>query len=295
MHMNGLATTTTKFYRHSGKAPILGLILLGLAGSIAVPILGLIYGVLIRVIPFIYISVFIVIGYAYAVSFILSKVAKYGKVRNMILLGLAAFLFGVLADYVGWVSWLAVVAGDPMFLIEFFYPADILYFITVIAEEGAWSISGSTPTGGILYFIWFIEACIVIGGTTYLTITSLSKIPFCEDSDIWADKRTQIGAFTPIANPAQFKQAVSQGNFSPFNDLKPSRPEEMHFTTLEVYECEQCRTFFVLNVNDVTLAINSKGNANTKTKSVLSNLIITPAQLSSLRKLAEPQPEIAGA
>jgi fatty-acid desaturase len=99
--MNEFGTTAAKFYRHSGKAPILGLILIGLAGFIAVPILGLIYGVLIRVIPFIYINFFVVIGYAFAVSFVLSRVAKYGKIRNMVLLGLAAFFFGLLADYVG--------------------------------------------------------------------------------------------------------------------------------------------------------------------------------------------------
>jgi len=293
--MNEFGTTTAKFYRHSGRAPILGLILIGLAGFIAVPILGLIYGVLIRVIPFIYINVFIVIGYAYAVGFVLSSVAKYGKVRNMVLLGLAAFFFGVLADYVGWVSWLAVVAGDPTFLIEFFFPMDILYFITVIAEEGAWTISGTTPTGGFLYFIWFIEACMVIGGSTYLTVTSLSETPFCEDSDAWADKKSQVGAFAPLKNPAQFKQAVTQGNFSAFNELKPARPEDMHFTTLQLYECVQCRNFYVLNVNDVTVTINNKGKADTKTRSVLSNLIVTPHQLASLRRLAEPPPAPAAA
>lgn len=293
--MNEFANTTVKFYRHSGKAPVLGLILIGLAGFIAVPILGLIYGVLIRVIPFIYINAFLVLGYAFAVGFLLSSAAKYGKVRNMFLLGLAAFFFGVLADYVGWVAWLAVMAGDPFFLVEFFFPADILYFITVVAEEGAWTLSGTTPTGGFLYFIWFIEACVVIGGSTYFTLDMLSKIPFCEDSNAWAEKRTQIGAFTPIADPAQFKQAVSQGNFSAFNGLKLSPENERRFTTLEVYECEQCRNFHVLNVNDVTITVNRKGKAEFKTKRVLSNLLLSPFQLASLKKLAEPQPEIAAA
>jgi hypothetical protein len=291
--MNEFGTTTAKFYRHSGKAPILGLILIGLAGFIAVPILGLLYGVLIRVIPFIYINVFIVLGYAYAVGFVLSSVAKYGKVRNMFLLGLAGFFFGALADYVGWVSWLAVLMGDPSFLIGFFFPADVLYIITMVAEEGAWSIKGTTPTGGFLYFIWFIEACTVIGGSTYLTVTALSKTPFCEDSDAWADKKSQIGAFAPLTNPAQFKRAITQGNFSAFNELKPSRPEEMRFTTLELFECVQCRNFFVLNVDDVTVTIDNKGKANTKTKSVLSNLLITPHQLASLKRLAEPPSEPA--
>jgi len=287
--MNEFATSPVKFYRHSGKAPITGLILIGLAGFIVVPILGLIYGVLVRIIPFIYINALLVIGYAYAVGFVLSSAAKFGKVRNMYLLGFAAFFFGVLADYVGWVAWLAVVAGDPFFLVEFFFPADILYFITVIAEEGAWTLSGTTPTGIFLYIIWFIEACIVIGGSTYVTLELLSKIPFCEESNAWAEKKTQIGAFTPIANPNQFKHAVSQGSLSAFNELRLSPDNERHFTTLEVYECEHCRNFHVLNINDVVVTVNRKGKAEFKIKKILSNLLLSPFQLAGLKKLAEPQ------
>jgi len=291
--MNEFAGTTTRFYRHSGKAPILGLILIGITGFIAVPILGLIYGVLIRVIPFIYINIFIVLGYAFAVGFVLSKVAIFGKVRNMFLLGLAGFFFGLLAEYVGWVSWLAVLVGDPYFLFEFFFPSDILYIITLVAEDGAWSISGSTPTGAFLYILWFIEACVVIGGITYITVTSVSKTPFCEESNAWADKKSQIGAFATLQNKAQFKQAITQGNFSAFNELKLAKDDDMQFTTVQLYECEHCRNFFVINVNEVTVKFDNKGRASTQSKPVVSNLIVTPTQLSTLRNLARPELSMA--
>jgi len=45
--MTQFSTSTSIFYRHSGRAPLLGLILLGAIGFIATPILGLIYGYLI--------------------------------------------------------------------------------------------------------------------------------------------------------------------------------------------------------------------------------------------------------
>ena len=287
--MNEFAGTSTRFYRHSGKAPILGLILIGITGFIAVPILGLIYGVLIRIIPFIYINALVVAGYAFAVGFVLSKVAIFGKVRNMFLLGLAGFFFGLLAEYVGWVSWLAVLVGDPYFLFEFFFPQDILYIITLVAEDGAWSISGTTPTGAFLYILWFIEACVVIGGITYITVTSVSKTPFCEESNAWANKKSQIGAFATLQNKAQFKEAISQGNFSAFNELKLAKDEDMQFTTLTLYECEHCRNFFVVNVDEVTVKIDNKGRASTQSKPVVSNLLVTPIQLSDLRKLARPE------
>ena len=213
----------------------------------------------------------------------------------MLLLGLAAFFFGLLADYIGWVGWLAVVAGDPLFLLEFFFPFDILYYINLVAQEGAWTLSGSTPTGAILYVVWLIEAFIVIGGTTYLTVTALSKTPFCEDSDTWADKKSILGIFNPLTNTLQFKNAVVQGSFTPFNELKPSNANDNHYTLLEVYECVDCKNFFVLNVDDVTIKINNKGRAEAKTKPIVSNLIVTPTALSSLRKLSEPKLEALAA
>jgi hypothetical protein len=149
--MNELVSTNVRFYRHSGKAPITGLLLIGIVGFVAVPILGAIYALLIHYIPFIYLDALIVIGYAGAISVVLSSAARYGKVRNMFLLGLAAFFFGVLADYIGWVIWLTLLAGNPEFLFEFFFPFDILYYIALVAQKGAWSISGATPTGAILY------------------------------------------------------------------------------------------------------------------------------------------------
>jgi len=289
--MNELISTNVRFYRHSGKAPIMGLLLIGIAGFIAIPILGAIYALLIHFIPFIYLDALIVIGYAVAVSVVLSSAARYGKVRNMFLLGLAAFFFGVLADYIGWVVWLTLVVGDPKFLVEFIFPLDVLYYITLIAQEGAWSIGGTTPTGTVLYLFWFIEACIVIGGTIYLTVKSFSKTPFCEDSDRWADKRSVLGLFNPLSNIPQFKNAVLQGSFAPFNELKPSNPNSNHYTLLEVYECVECKNFFVLNVDDVTIKINNKGKADATTKSIIENLIVTPTTLSSLRKLSEPKVE----
>jgi len=289
--MNEMASTNVRFYHHSGKAPLLGLIIMGIIGFVTIPILAAIYALLVRYIPFIYINALVVIGYAYVLSFVLSWAAKKGKIRNMVILGLAAFFFGVLADYIGWVVWLATLAGNPMFLLEFFFPIDILQFITVIAEKGAWTLRGMTPTGMALYLVWFIEACIVIGGTTYLTVVSLASTPFCEDSDVWADKKSALGIFYPVKNISQFKNLVIQGSFTPFNELKPLSSFSDNYTLLEVYECEQCKSFFVLNVNDVVIKTDNKGRKSNVTKSIVSNLIITPTTLASLKKLNEPKVE----
>lgn len=284
--MNEFSMGTANFYRHSGKAPILGLILMGVAGFVVTPILGLIYGYLLRYIPLIYINFFIVLGYAYAVSFVISKMARIGKVRNMFLLGLAGLFFGLLAEYIGWVSWIAAMVGDPSYLLAFLHPLDILHIIKEIAKEGAWSLNGATPTGWQLYLIWFIEACMVIGGITYLTITSLFKIPFCEESDTWTESKGVIAAFGTISDESSFKESIKQGNFSKFNELKPALTQNQ-FTILELYECPVCKNFHVLNVKKLTTARDRKGKQNNKEHTIISNLIINQSTLGSIKRLFE--------
>jgi hypothetical protein len=67
---------------------------------------------------------------------VLNKAIKWGKVRNTLIVGLAAFGFGLFAEYAGWVAWIAAYAKDPYYLLEFFLPLDIATFIIEIGKEG---------------------------------------------------------------------------------------------------------------------------------------------------------------
>ena len=281
------SNTSARFYRHSGRAPILGLVLIGIAGFVVTLVLGVIYGYLLYFIPFIYLNFLIVLGYAYAISVVLSWAARFGKIRNILLISLAALGFGLLAEYVGWVSWLAAILGSPVNLIGFFFPLEVIGFIQEVARQGAWTVFDFTPTGALLYLVWLGEAVAVIGGITYLTYSNFKRIPFCEESDAWAEKRSILGTFAPLANNEQFKAAVSQGGFSAFNALKTLQAGQNRFTMLELFECDKCRNFFVLNVDDVEVKTDNKGKQDTKVKSVVSNLIVTPSIVSGLRRLIE--------
>lgn len=285
--------TTSNFYRHSGKAPILGLILLGAAGFISIPILGLLYGYLDFYIPIVYLTILLVFGYVFAIGFVLSKAATFGKVRNTFIIGLVGFFFGLFAEYVGWVAWIAALAKDPSYLIEFFFPLDILTIIVEVGKEGVWSFKGATPTGTFLYLIWLAEALFVVGGITYYAIKLSSDIPFCEDSDAWANKKSAMAVFAPLANPVEFKNSISQGVFSVFNELKPIQTGNA-FTLFELYECDVCKNFFVLNIKDVQINRDQKGRQVRNEKPIVKNLIATPSTLSLIKRVAQEH-EIAAA
>ena len=284
--MNEFNPSVANFYRHSGKAPLLGLLIIGATGFIAIPILGLIYGYLIFYIPFIIINFFIVIGYLAIISVVLNKAAVSGKIRNSFVIGITGFGFGLLAEYVGWVAWIAALVKDPSFLFEFLFPQDVIKMIIAIGEVGVWSFRGATPSGAFLYFIWLLEAIMVVGGITYLTLKAFSDIPFCEDSEVWANKKSTLAVFAPLTNPDQFKASILQGGISAFNEIKPIQSGSA-FTMLELYECEVCKNFFVLNVKDVKISFDRKGRQNRTEKMIVKHLILTPSTLSTLKRTIE--------
>ncbi len=286
--MNGLSTTTANFYRHSGKVPLPGLMLIGVMGLVATPILGLIYGYLIFYIPFIYLNMMLVIGYVFAISFVLNKAIMWGKIRNTLIVGLAAFGIGIFAEYIGWVAWIAAFAKDPTYLLEFFLPWEVATIIIEIGKQGVWSFSDITPTGGLLYFIWLIEALVVVGGITFNTLKEFSETPFCEDSETWVVKKKTLAAFAPVTDLKRFKASISQGNFSAFNELKLLHSGSAYIL-FELYECETCKNFFMLNIVDVKVSQDRRGRRVQSTKTIVKNLMITQSTLGVLKRMIQEQ------
>ena len=286
--MNEFSTTTANFYRHSGKVPLLGLMLIGAMGLIVTPILGLIYGYLIFYIPFIYLNMLLVVGYVFAISFVLNKAIMWGKIRNTLIVGLAAFGIGIFAEYIGWVAWIAAFAKDPTYLLEFFLPWEVATIIIEIGKQGVWSFSDITPTGGFLYFIWLLEALVVVGGITANTLKTFSEVPFCEDSEVWVENKKSLAAFAPVIDLKRFKASILQGNFSAFNELKLLHSGNAYIL-FELYECETCKNFFMLNIVDVKISQDRRGRQVQTTKTIVKNLMITQSTLGMLKRMIQEQ------
>lgn len=286
--MDPFASRREMFYRHSWKAPIGGLLLVGAAGLLSTLILGLIYGYVMFYIPFVYIKVIIMIGYPIAIGFILSFAVQRGKVRNDLLVGLAGVGFGILADYMGWVAWIAAALRNTDYLIVFFYPGDILYFMQEVAKVGFYVIGSSRPTGAILYLIWLVEAAVVVGVTAYMVIKNHLDTPFCEECNQWVETERYLGLYSPLANSSKFKKAVKEGDFSVFTELKPSQMGN-RFTKLTMRECQTCQNFRVLNVKGLNISVNSKQKLESKEEAIISNLRVTPSLLSTLQRINQDQ------
>src|SRR5512146_3526374 len=118
MHMQ----TMGKYYSHSGKFEILGLVYMLVFGAAGALVLGLIYAYATDYIPLVYLNMLLVIGYGCGVGACVHFGAKFGKVRNGKLLLLGGFAAGLMAEYTNWVWWVLAYTKQEVLV---FMPADL--------------------------------------------------------------------------------------------------------------------------------------------------------------------------
>jgi hypothetical protein len=282
--MYEISTSSVQYYRRSLKAPIIGLLFMGFTGLIGIPILAIIYAFLIHVIPFLIVRIVLVLGYPLVCGSILALAAKKGKIRNLTVIKWTGFFFGLFAEYIGWVIWIAIISKEISLLWKFFFPMDVAYLISIIAELGVWSFRNIEPTGWGLYFFWLIEALIVVGGTTITTHVVNMDTPFCEECNTWAEKVSNIGVFAPIGDPLKFKKEFEQVGYSTLNQFMPAKTGNM-FTIVQLYECDECKNFFVLNIKNQTIKLDSKGKRREESTPIISNLLVTSSVVAMIRNL----------
>ena len=204
----------------------------------------------------------------------------------MLLFGL---VFGLLAEYFQWVFWIFA-ESKQQFLT--FSPNEILAIIQFAAETGVWSIKSITPTGIFLYLIWFVEAAMIAGISTFTAGVFLKGDPFCEKCEAWVNNSTMLKHLNCSKNDEDLKNRLEQGEFSALAELGKTDFGTNFYTTVELQSCQQCNDFYVMTVKSVSVTKTSKGEDKKTEKSVVENLIINSEVFNSLvqwNNIKEPQ------
>lgn len=259
------------YYKHSGNMGPMGIVYMILIGIVGTVILSAIYGYAIFYIPFIYLNFFITLGFGAILGFLISQGAKWGKVRNNKVLYLFGFGFGLLAEYAGWVAWIYAFTDQKYFVTNL---SGMWNLLGLIAEKGAWTIFGWTPTGFALYATWVIEGLMIIGGCTVLAGMTLSGIPFCERCNRWVEEKHTVYPLEPIEDPETFKTHVEQGDLSQVLSLKKPEGEGNYFTQIDLTQCSKCQTLHLMTVNAVSVTVDDKGEEKEDSDTIIENLII---------------------
>lgn len=260
------------YYKHSGKVNPLGIVLVPLIGILGAAILSIVYAYATVYIPFVYLNFFITLGYGFAIGHLVVKAAEAGKIRNLKLVLFFGIIIAIFAEYFNWVSWIFAYTKTKVFVAS---PIDIIRIMGILGHLGAWSIKSVVVKGGFLYFVWFVEAVIIMGLIIAHSYTTIKSMPFCERCNIWIKSKIRISRLQPITDVAGFKNELERKDYSRLLNLERMSSSDNAYTVIELLICPSCREQHLLNVEKVRITTNSKGKKIESHTTIIENLIIS--------------------
>ena len=243
-------------YQESGKFTVGGAAITAACAIVAGVIGGFVYGVIDQVNPFIYINALgsIFAGVFAAMGATLG--ATMGKVRNGKVVAASAVLGGVACLWAAWVGWFYALSDWELFLAS--SPDGLWAFIQIVNIKGAWSLKGSTPTGGFLWFVWGCEALLILGTSFVGGAGGLGDSPFCEDCGVWADKETRAILQTP-ADVEGLTKGMAAGDFTALAALAKGDDKGVTWIEAKVEACPRQGAPYYLTVVGKARTKNAKG------------------------------------
>lgn len=270
-------------YRPSRQFTLTGSLVMLVAGGIAAVILGYLYAYLILWNPLIYINILAAVFFGGLLGAAATIGVRFGKVRWPMVAFTNGLIVGVIGLYVSWVVWLHALAGRTGVPgVWPFDPSEIVEYMKQISVTGVWSLRGSTPTGGVLYLVWGIEALIIVLGCALVCAGSAGD-PFCEDCETWTeDTNINKVPFGLAENVDQLRTALEAGDVESLTHLP--LPSEAGMSQVSLSACAGCRALGFLTVEQVLIKGSGK-KAQAKRSKVVEHLILDEEKIERLRKV----------
>jgi hypothetical protein len=281
---------TNLYYKPSGKFTLSGIALGFAGGLINGLVLAFFYSYIISYIPFVYLNFLCTIGYSVLLGFIIGSLMRWGKVRNRWVGVLVAIIVAAVSLYFSWAIWVSVLLGKAninVSALELAQQPGLLWdTISRINEVGAWKIRGLTVSGGFLWFIWIVEAAIILGGTTIAAVGVLSTTPFCESCQSWCHLTKDL-MLLGDADSDELKRRMEAKDFDYLKSLGPKKEGQQDWIRVDIYDCTKCGLTNTLSLLREQLTVDKKGKHGKKSVGVMDNLLLSKSDVDRLRQLGQ--------
>lgn len=271
---------TERKYAHSGEYAVGGLVTSLLVAAAGAAALGFAYGYALYYVPLIYLSVLGTLALAFGVGWVSRFGLHRGHVRNGGMATVVGLVASLAALWGAWVAWTHALVEFEALLLS---PGSIGELASVVAQEGAWSIFGWTPTGAAQWGFWIVEALIIVGGGMLMAVSLHAAVPYCEDCRRWATHTTEVGPLhAKELRPAA--EALARGDAGPITALPAARRTAAFYGKIVVRCCPGCdRT----NVAAVELVEQKKKDGKTETEetTVIDDISLTSTDRARLAEL----------
>jgi hypothetical protein len=271
------------FYKHSGQAPVLGLINAFICGSVVAAVAAVIYSYAIVYIPFIYVNFIVTACFGGIVGWVVYWIARKGHIRNNMLPVIIAFVCGLVGLYVAWgVDLLARVGlpqdANPLVCLD---PRVVLKYMQFGYENGFWAIgsrhakgAAGNVSGIFVAIVWLIEAGMIVGIPMLMCLGSMSALAYCEPCGRWTSDAAAVRKVEPT-QALSIVEALQQGNVGPLVEAPLAGPTSNDFLRVQIQCCDQCPGSNYLTLERVRITIDEKKNKSEKSTTLINKLAVT--------------------
>jgi hypothetical protein len=284
------------YYKHSGRAPVRGVIVAIAVGAVVTSPIALVYAYFDALIPFVYLNIVAAVIVGAVAGLVTGKLLERGLVRNNLISALAGAAVGFIALYVAWAAWpyallVTRATTDVRFLHLLTNPGALWSTILSINRHGAWRVGESTPTGLVLWIAWAGEAAIIVLCALSFARRVVADEPFCETCQRWCVKEPG-GLEAHGFDDAELKRRLEAKDFASVGELGPRRPNDLEWFRLDLHLCPGCQNTATLTAKSVDLT-REGGRASEKT--VLEKIIVSRPEVEQLRSFKFDSPRPPGA
>jgi len=282
-------------YVSTGRTPLVGLVAGLGAGTGAALVLSVIYAYGTLYIPIVQIEFLLTVLFGAAVGASVTKVMHAFKVRSRFVVIAAALVLGIFAWAFSWLPWIYGTFSRfevPVTVGDVFDPLYLLGAITQIYETGTWSIGSSSTSavsGGLLGFVWVVEAATIIGFSTFVAVSTSADRVFCEKCDSWCTVAPDRALYD-IGPGEVLRSALPERADLSVLERAPRPRAKERLPTLQPGFCTGCGETNVLALDDVKQTVDNKGNATRTPRPFVPFHCISRGDMQELQsKLGAPR------
>ena len=231
-------TGPPRFHRFSGKFSAAGLAAIWFAGLGAALVGGVVYGPLNWCIPLMIFNVLLPLALGWFTGWAVGRTARAMRMRNLWVIGGVAAACAIVADYLGFASWIFMLARGKFFVL---WPTTMYQVLAHLTEKGVWGLDKSGNVSGVLLvLVWIGELVMVVACAVHFARDLFKNAAYCEGCARWYDG--PVGMYVaPRARADAVRPALQAGDLRPLHGLQLVNPNSDENVQMTVTRCGGCR------------------------------------------------------
>lgn len=291
------------YYRHSGRTPIVRLLVALVTILPVVALAGAVYAIIDIYLPMLRFAKLVLVlamglmaGFAFGVGALTGKMLMWARVRNLAMVWVVAALAALVAWYVAWVTWEwhLFTQYEPQipkarFLLALLIrPRGVWLLATEINRVGTFGIGSGDDLirGPFLWVLWAIEAAVVLGAATWVPVRMVRGRAFCERCQKWGRIRQGVLSVGPTADEDRLRARLALKDLSALEELGPADISAPRRLRVDLQNCPSCDTMHLLSVYRVDVTY-PKGQRTEKVKNLIDRLWLAPEQAKEIEEMKE--------